>query len=90
MSGSSGTSGTGGSEGGGGGGHRRGPGGLFDDLAGVVRDMDDATPMSDSSYFGTPMVTSANIALAMADMHEHLGQLIASARANQVVPPWSS
>ena len=36
MSGSSGTSGTGGSEGGGGGGHRRGPGGLFDDLAGVA------------------------------------------------------
>ena len=36
MSGSSGTSGTGGGEGGGGGGHRRGPGGLFDDLAGVA------------------------------------------------------
>jgi hypothetical protein len=26
---------------------------------------------------------------AMADMHEHLGQLIAYARTNQVVPPWS-
>ena len=62
----------------------------FDYLAGVVRDMDDATRMSDSSYFGTAMVTSANIALAMADMHEHLGQLIAYARTNEVVPPWSA
>jgi hypothetical protein len=25
----------------------------------------------------------------MADMHEHLGQLIAYARTNHVVPPWS-
>ena len=23
------------------------------------------------------------------DMHEHLGQLIAYARTNQIVPPWS-
>ena len=52
--------------------------------------MDDAKRMSDSSYFGTAMVTSANIGIAMADMHEHLGQLIAYARANEVVPPWSS
>ena len=29
------------------------------------------------------------ILMATGDMHEHLGQLIAYARANQIVPPWS-
>ena len=26
---------------------------------------------------------------SVVDMHEHLGQLIAYARMNQIVPPWS-
>jgi hypothetical protein len=26
---------------------------------------------------------------AIVDMHEHLGQSIAYARTNQIVPPWS-
>ena len=43
-----------------------------------------------SSYFGRDMPTHANIATAMSDMHEHLGQLIAYARTNHVVPPWSA
>jgi len=29
------------------------------------------------------------ILMATGDMHEHLGQLIAYARTNQIVPPWS-
>ena len=45
--------------------------------------------MSESTYFGRDMQVHANIATAMADMHEHLGQLIAYARTNHVVPPWS-
>jgi hypothetical protein len=39
--------------------------------------------------FGQQMPVHAAVATAMADMHEHLGQLIAYARANRVVPPWS-
>jgi hypothetical protein len=35
------------------------------------------------------MPVHASIATAMADMHELLGQLIAYARRNHVVPPWS-
>jgi hypothetical protein len=31
-----------------------------------------------------------SVATAMADMHEHLGQLIAYARSNHGVPPWSA
>jgi hypothetical protein len=34
--------------------------------------------------------SAADIALVVGgDLHEHLGQLIAYARSNQVVPPWS-
>lgn len=61
----------------------------FDHLIGAVRGMDEAKRNEPSSYFGRQMPVHANIATAMADMHEHLGQLIAYARANQVVPPWS-
>jgi hypothetical protein len=34
--------------------------------------------------------TTPEIVLFVAgDMHEHLGQLIAYARMNRIVPPWS-
>ena len=61
----------------------------FDHMIAIVRGMDEAKRMESSSYFGQQMPVHANIATAMADMHEHLGQLIAYARANRVVPPWS-
>jgi hypothetical protein len=61
----------------------------FDFLVAVVRDMPESKRVSDGSYFGREMPVHASIATAMADMHEHLGQLIAYARANEVVPPWS-
>jgi len=55
----------------------------------VVEGMSEAKRMEAGSYFGTPMPVHASVATAMADMHEHLGQLIAYARTNHVVPPWS-
>jgi hypothetical protein len=61
----------------------------FDHMIGILRGMDEAKRNESSSYFGQEMPVHANIATAMADMHEHLGQLIAYARANEVVPPWS-
>jgi len=61
----------------------------FEHLVGAVRDMDEGTRMAESSFFGRSMPTHANVATAMGDMHEHLGQLIAYARTNHVVPPWS-
>jgi hypothetical protein len=61
----------------------------FDHLIGVVRGMDEAKRHEPSTYFGRQMPVEANITMAMADMHEHLGQLIAYARTNRVVPPWS-
>lgn len=61
----------------------------IDYMIGVVAGMDDAERAADGSYFGQPMPVHASVATAMADMHEHLGQLIAYARTNRVVPPWS-
>lgn len=61
----------------------------FDHMIAIVRGMDEAKRNEPSSFFGQQMPVHANIATAMADMHEHLGQLIAYARANRVVPPWS-
>ena len=61
----------------------------FDFLVEVVEGMSEEKRMSDGEYFGTPMPVHASVATAMNDMHEHLGQLIAYARTNHVVPPWS-
>jgi hypothetical protein len=61
----------------------------FDFLLEVVGEMSEDVRLSDGSYFGRAMPVHASIATAMADMHEHLGQLIAYARTNHVVPPWS-
>jgi uncharacterized damage-inducible protein DinB len=61
----------------------------FDHLAASVRNMSSSDLMAESTYFGRQMSTQANVMTAMADMHEHLGQLIAYARTNNVVPPWS-
>jgi uncharacterized damage-inducible protein DinB len=42
-----------------------------------------------ASYFGTPM-SKRGILMALASHgHEHLGQMIAYARLNSIVPPWS-
>jgi hypothetical protein len=61
----------------------------FDHLAASVRGRTSAQLAAESTYFGRQMPAQANVMTAMADMHEHLGQLIAYARSNQVVPPWS-
>ena len=62
----------------------------FGFLIGIVEGMDEAKRTSNGSYFGREMPVHASVATAMADMHEHLGQLIAYARTNHVVPPWSN
>lgn len=61
----------------------------FGHFARVLEEMSDETRAAEGNTFGRTMTNSAGISLAMSDMHEHLGQLIAYARTNQVVPPWS-
>jgi hypothetical protein len=62
----------------------------FDNIIGFVSRMDDATRTKEIRFFGQPVTTGAAVMMASGDMHEHLGQLIAYARMNRVVPPWSA
>jgi uncharacterized damage-inducible protein DinB len=39
--------------------------------------------------FGRDMTKLGALMLILEDQHEHLGQSIAYARSNSVVPPWS-
>ena len=41
------------------------------------------------TYFGRPTLPRIVALYTLADLHEHLGQLVSYARMNQVVPPWS-
>ncbi len=73
------------------------------DKAGVMREMQNSlnymveavrsmTPddrAADAEWFGTPTTAAGVVVHALVDMHEHLGQSIAYARTNQIVPPWS-
>ena len=47
--------------------------------------MDDTIQM-----FGQERTIQAALFLVVGDMHEHLGQAIAYARMNEVVPPWTA
>jgi uncharacterized damage-inducible protein DinB len=51
-----------------------------------VSDNDLQTPVK---LFGRDMTKQAALMLIIVDQHEHLGQSIAYARTNGVVPPWS-
>jgi hypothetical protein len=53
---------------------------------GATSDAQLATPIN---VFGRPSTRRATWIFAAAHLHEHLGQLIAYARSNSVVPPWS-
>jgi len=51
-----------------------------------VSDQDLQTPVK---LFGRDMTKLGALMLILGDQHEHLGQSIAYARSNGVVPPWS-
>jgi hypothetical protein len=40
-------------------------------------------------YYGQPTLPRIAMTYTLNDLHEHLGQLVAYARTNQIVPPWS-
>ena len=51
--------------------------------------IDPATLVGTCEVFGQERTTPDLILFVAGDMHEHLGQLIAYVRTNQIVPPWS-
>lgn len=40
-------------------------------------------------FFGQPTLPRVAVGYSLYDLHEHLGQLVAYARMNGIVPPWS-
>jgi hypothetical protein len=50
---------------------------------------DNATLTGKRTLFGQSRSAAAIAMLVGGDLHEHLGQLIAYARMNKIVPPWS-
>ncbi len=61
----------------------------FEHLVTSTRDLTLAQQVSEGSWFGQPISVVGAIARASGDMHEHLGQAIAYAPTNHIVPPWS-
>lgn len=54
-----------------------------------IESIDAATLGSSRALFGQTRSATALGLIVFGDLHEHLGQLIAYARMNQIVPPWS-
>ena len=61
----------------------------FDDLHNNIRKLESADLEKQVKMFGQETSTRNVIFTEMDHLHEHLGQLIAYARMNGVVPPWS-
>ena len=61
----------------------------FEHLIASCRNMTEADQNAEADWFGTKMSAAAVVSAAAGDMHEHLGQSIAYARTNHIVPPWS-
>lgn len=51
--------------------------------------IDNATLTGRRTVFGQQRSAAAIALMVGGDLHEHLGQLIAYARTNRIVPPWS-
>jgi uncharacterized damage-inducible protein DinB len=61
----------------------------FDHLRAIVKSMPDADLEKPVNFMGSPTTRRGLLITALNHMHEHLGQSIAYARMNRVVPPWS-
>lgn len=55
----------------------------------VIEGLSDNDLQSPVKLFGREMTKRSALLLILEDQHEHLGQSIAYARTNGVVPPWS-
>ena len=55
----------------------------------TIEAIDPATLVGSRSLFGRERSSPELMLFVAGDMHEHLGQLIAYARTNEIVPPWS-
>ena len=56
----------------------------------AVSDTPDSDLETPVEFFGMKMTKRAGLLLLTEHSHEHLGQLIAYARSNNIVPPWTA
>jgi len=61
----------------------------FDHIVELSRGLSDADRARQVNFFGLTTDLGTALILMQNDMHEHLGQSIAYARMNRIVPPWS-
>jgi len=61
----------------------------YADLQKAITALSDSDLQTPVKLFGRDMTKQAALMLLLGDQHEHLGQSIAYARTNGVVPPWS-
>jgi hypothetical protein len=59
------------------------------DLQRVIAGLSDADLRASATLFGQTTTKQGAIFMVLFDQHEHLGQSIAYARSNSIVPPWS-
>jgi uncharacterized damage-inducible protein DinB len=59
------------------------------DLQKAITGLSDNDLQAPVKLFGREMTKQGALLLILEDQHEHLGQSIAYARSNRVVPPWS-
>ena len=55
----------------------------------AMRSLTPAQQRADAQWFNQATNGVGIVGFSVVDMHEHLGQSIAYARMNQIVPPWS-
>ena len=61
----------------------------YADLQKAISGLSDSDLKTPVKMFGRDMTKQAALMILIGDQHEHLGQSIAYARVNGVVPPWS-
>ncbi len=61
----------------------------YANLQKVVAELSDSDLQTPAKLFGHDLTKQGAVMLLLGDQHEHLGQSIAYARSNGVVPPWS-
>lgn len=61
----------------------------YAELGKAISSLSDADLQAPVKLFGRDMTKQSALMMMLFDQHEHLGQSIAYARTNNVVPPWS-
>jgi uncharacterized damage-inducible protein DinB len=62
----------------------------FAHVENAIKNMSDASLENMVDFFGYKMTVRSTLMVLLSHVHEHLGQSIAYARMNGIVPPWTA